>query len=241
MTELKKKAIRDWTKAYESSIEKLWPSETLVRLFNGEYIPNLDKSFEGRKLLEVGCGTCNNFNFYASLGLKIYGTEISRDIAKLMESRLRSRTYQATIKVGFNKKLPFENDAFDYLVSWNVIHYEDNERDMERAIAEYARVLKPGGRLFLSTTGPQHMILRDSKLLGCHRYQIGRSDDFRRGQVYFYFDSPQYIAFYFSKHFENVLVGRVNDFLFTAYQDYFIVTATRRCREKRLSDDGSKS
>jgi ubiquinone/menaquinone biosynthesis C-methylase UbiE len=235
MTKPSGKAIRDWTKEYQSSAEsaaKLWPSETLVRLFRGNYVPNLNKNYEGRKILEVGCGTCNNFAFYAILGLEIYGTEISREIVTTMQNKLASRKLQATIRVGFNTKLPFEDEFFDYLVSWNVIHYEDNEAQIRRAIEEYARVLKPMGRIFISTTGPEHMILKDSKLLGNHRYQIGRSDDFRKGQIYFYFDSPEYIVFYFSEHFQEILVGRLDDFLFTEHQDYFIMTATRRLKKR---------
>ena len=98
---------------------------------------------------------------------------------------------------------------------------------MKNAIEEYRRVLKPGGRFFISTTGPEHLILKDSRTLGAHRYQIGRADDFRKGQVFFYFDAPNYIQHYFAEHFKDVLVGRTHDLLFTATLDWFIITGVK--------------
>ena len=38
--------------------------------------------------------------------------------------------------------LPFENESFDWVYSWGVLHHTPNT---ERAVAEASRVLKPGG------------------------------------------------------------------------------------------------
>jgi len=230
MRRMKKDAFKKWVQAYKNLVsqsrENVWPSETLIRIVRGDYIPEMDKDFEGKKVLDVGCGTGNNLMLFASLGMGLYGCEVGESIVKLARERLRKCGYNADIRVGENRNLPFDSNFFDYLVSWNVIHYEENKKNMDEAIAEYARVLKPRGRIFVSTTGPQHMILKDAKLLGNHRYRIGRSGEFRKGQVYFYFDTPEYIKLCFSEWFRDILVGRVNDYLFTEYQDYFIITGT---------------
>jgi len=89
-------------------------------------------------------------------------------------------------------------------------------------------VLKPGGRLLLSTTGPEHKILDGGETLGGHRYRIGRRDDFRTGEIHFFFDAPDYIHHYFGDAFRDVLVGRTHDRLFTATLDWWIVTAVKR-------------
>jgi len=135
--------------------------------------------------------------------------------------------YVAELRTGTNRHLPFQDNEFDLLVSWNVIHYENNEAAIREAVSEYYRVLKLRGRFILSTTGPDHMILRNSETLGGHRYRIGQPDDFRRGQVYFYFDAPNYIRFYFGEKFHDILVGRTRDFLMTQTQDYWIVTGMK--------------
>jgi SAM-dependent methyltransferase len=134
---------------------------------------------------------------------------------------------QIDLRVGTNQHLPFENANFDFLVSWNVLHYEGTEEGVRAGLREYARVLKPAGRLILSTTGPEHKILNDARALGGHRYQIGREDDFRKGEVHFLFDASNYIHRYFEESFSDVLVGRTHDQLFTASLDWWIVTAVK--------------
>ena len=205
----------------------MWPSETLVRLLKGSYVPGIDQNFVGKKVLDVSCGTGNNLCFLATLGLELYATEISDEICEITTRKLAARKIPVTMKAGTNRQLPFETGTFDLLTSWNVIHYEDNEQSMIEAIREYARVLKPGGRFIISTTGPDHLILKDSTTLGNHRYKIGRDDDFRKGQVYFYFDAPNYIHYYFDKDFRDVLVGRTRGDLFSGIQDYWIITGIK--------------
>ncbi len=54
--------------------------------------------------------------------------------------------------------------SFNFLISWNVLHYEPTVEGIAARIAEYARALKPGDRLNLSTTGPDHKILEVQRL-----------------------------------------------------------------------------
>ncbi|HEY9759833.1 MAG TPA: class I SAM-dependent methyltransferase [Oculatellaceae cyanobacterium] len=225
-------ALDNWTPYYRQSASDgtalMWPSETLIRLFKGSYVPGLEKDYAGKKILDVGFGGGNNLPLYASLGLKISGTEVSQDICDAAGQQMQSLNHECDLRIGTNRSLPFEENEFDFLVSWNVLHYEDNESDISKGLSEYRRVLKPSGRLFVSTTGPDHMILKNSKTLGAHRYQIGREDDFRKGETYFYFDAPNYIEHYFGEFFDDVLVGRTHDVLFTDTLDWFIVTGLKR-------------
>jgi arsenite methyltransferase len=48
------------------------------------------------------------------------------------------------------RHLPFENNSFDVVVSHWVIHNIPDEAGRSRALAEIARVLRPGGRLLLN-------------------------------------------------------------------------------------------
>jgi SAM-dependent methyltransferase len=225
-------AKQAWVECYKDlgsqGLSLMWPSETLVRCFKGNYIPELyQRDYTGESVLSVGCGTGNNLVFLGSLGLKVFATEIDEQICAQARATMSSYNFELDARVGFNTDLPFEDDSFDYLVSWNVLHYEPTESLIELALKEYARVLKPNGRILLSTTGPEHQILKDAKTLGGHRYQIGRSDDFRNGETYFYFDQPRYIEYYFSREFENIRIGRTHDQLFDGVLDWFIVTAVK--------------
>jgi len=224
-------SFEKWALAYrrltETGRELLWPSETLVRLFKGPYLPSLPKDQRGKKVLDVGFGNGNNLIFLGSLGHELHGTEVTEAIVASTRARLKTIGLEADLRVGTNRALPFDSSTFDYLVSWNVVHYENSERDILDATAEYARVLKPGGRLFLSTTGPEHKILRNSRSLRRHLYEIGREDDFRKGQVFFYFDTKEEVERYFSTSFEDVQVGRTHDHLLTETLDWFILSAVK--------------
>lgn len=226
-----------WTQAYRDfaagGAALQWPSENLVRMFKGNYVPDLDKNFSGKRVLDMGCGAGNNLRFLGSLGLELFGCEIESSILDLAREGLQPLELDPHLAVGSNRSIPFAPDFFDFLVSWNVIHYESNENDLRQGLAEYARVLKPGGRLFLSTTGPDHLILKNARKLEPHRYRIERPGEFRVGQIYYYFEDETTIERLFSEHFDDVRVGRARDFLFTEYQDYFLVTAKARS-EKAL-------
>ena len=217
----------NYTDSAAAAAEPLWPSETLVRLFKGPYIPGLPRDYAGRNVIDVGCGNGNNLLFLGSLGLALFGTEVTTSICQLATRRLSEGGFDADIRQGTNRTIPFEDNSFDFLVSWNVIHYEGEESLLRNAIREYARVLKPEGRFFLSTAGPDHMIRENSESLGNNRYRITRSDDFRKGQVYLYLDTPEQIRDRFSAHFRDLLIGRSRHELFTGIQDCWIVTGQK--------------
>lgn len=226
-----KPAFEKWAQAYRrmeaEGQDLMWPSETLIRLLKGDYVAGLDKDYDGKKVIDIGFGNGNNLIFLASLGMEIHGAEVDEEICRVVGQKLKELRYQSDLRVGTNRQLPFPEEEFDFLVSWNVLHYEDNEEKIDEALAEYRRVLKTGGRFFISTTGPTHLILKDSKALGNHRYEIGKADDFRKGQVFFYFDAPDYVQHYFEKHFANLSIGRVKDDLFNGTLDWFIITGTK--------------
>ena len=92
--------------------------------------------------------------------------------------RLSKLGFKGDLRVGTNQSLPLESGTFDFLVSWNVLHYEETKEDvLATRIAENARVVKPGGRVIVSATGPNSPILKGAETLNDHRY--GRAP-FRR-------------------------------------------------------------
>lgn len=221
-----------WAEAYkdfkESGQDLTFPSETLVRLFKGDYITGESLEYKGKSVLDVGFGNGNNTVFLASLGLEVSGVEIHDDICEEVSLGFKKTGFKADLRVGTNQEIPFDDNTFDYLVSWNVLHYEGKEEGVKRGIEEYARVLKKTGRLILSTTGPDHKILEKSETVGSHQYKIGRPGDFRSGQIHFFFDAPNYIELYFKKYFSEIQIGRIEDKLFKEKLDWWLVTGIKK-------------
>jgi SAM-dependent methyltransferase len=100
-------------------------------------------------VLDVGCGEGDLGERIArELGATVVGVDQSERMVELT----RSRGLQAL--VGDVRKLPFENATFDCAVAaWMLYHV----REVERAVAELARVLRSGGRLVAVTNGPDHL------------------------------------------------------------------------------------
>ena len=220
-----------WSEAYKKfhkeGTELRWPVETMVRLFNGDYIPGLNKEYQGKKILDVGFGNGNNQLFFSSLGLQMFGTEVSQDICDLISKKLSALDISVDFRVGTNSELPFDDNSFDYLVSWNVLHYEGDREGIIQGLREYKRVLKPGGRLLVSTVGRDNSVFRNSESLSDGKYRLSREDDFRKGKVFYCLESEANADCVFREVFSDVYVGRVTEKLFTEVNDSILITAIK--------------
>lgn len=221
----KMSAPEKWTKFHFDQVKDdypSWPIEVMLKLLFGDYLRKRPDINSDIKVLDVGCGFGNNLMPFLALGCDCAGVEVTDEVASLTQNILHQRGFiDAEIKKGNNRYLPFEDDEFDLVISNNVLHYEKDESDIREALAEYTRVLKPSGALFLMTVGPEHVIYQKAIPLGNHRYQI--SDyDFRDGETYFYFDNEKYLDFYLSKFFSHVETGRVIEKLMKQHLDFLI-------------------
>lgn len=93
-------------------------------------------------ILDAGCGTGANLKLMQSYGCAI-GIDISEEAIAFCHARgiPRERAFLASLT-----DLPFRNALFDLAVSFDVVC---NIPDDVAALAELARVLKPGGRLVM--------------------------------------------------------------------------------------------
>jgi SAM-dependent methyltransferase len=102
-----------------------------------------------RRVLEVGCGPGELAErVQRELGAEVVAVDISPRMVELARSR------GVDARRGDVQELPFEDGAFDCAVAaWMLYHVPD----VERAISELARVLRPGGRLVAVTNHPDHL------------------------------------------------------------------------------------
>ena len=93
------------------------------------------------RTLEIGAGTGLNVDLYPDVVTALVLTEPEEPMARRLRERAGSR---AQIVEAGADALPFEDDAFDTVVSTLVLC---TVPDQPAALREIARVLKPGGRL----------------------------------------------------------------------------------------------
>ena len=196
-------------------------------MLKGRYMPGLGPDHEGKRALDIACGSGNNLMLLGTLGCELYGTEVDESLCQETTRRLGDLNLEADIRLGYNNALPFEDGFFDLVISWSVIHYASTAEEIRANIREYARVTRPGGHLLVLTTGPDHKITRGAEKLDANRYVIGRDDDFRQGQTFWYFATREQVSSFFEDTFAQVHVGRVRDELLTETLDHFLVGAQR--------------
>jgi SAM-dependent methyltransferase len=98
----------------------------------------------GKKVLEVGIGAGTDFIRFARAGADLFGVDLTRHAVDLVGRRLALEGLSAHIRQCDAEHLPFEDDSFDLVYSWGVIHHTGNTR---QAADEIVRVARCGGRI----------------------------------------------------------------------------------------------
>ena len=104
----------------------------------------LDGGARARRILDAGCGTGG-----MAARLTPFGSVVGIDLAKFAVVVCRERRGLGATAVASITELPFPDASFDLAVSMDVIS-DAGTGDNARALAELARVLRPGGRLCLN-------------------------------------------------------------------------------------------
>jgi SAM-dependent methyltransferase len=104
---------------------------------------------ENKDVLDVGCG----FGWFVLLALEsgarsVVGVEPEE--ADLRTARRHLTDERATFAAAGADVLPFADNSFDTVAMWEVLEHLPKHSE-PAAFRELARVLRPGGRLYLST------------------------------------------------------------------------------------------
>jgi ubiquinone/menaquinone biosynthesis C-methylase UbiE len=105
----------------------------------------------GDRVLEVSFGTGYLMSHYGKQCGEIVGVDQSEDMLRQAQERITARGVKATLLIGDALALPFPNDSFDCLVNTDAFSLYP---DREKAMSEFFRVLKPGGRMVLMEINP---------------------------------------------------------------------------------------
>lgn len=97
----------------------------------------------GKKLLEVGVGAGTDHLQWARAGARCFGVDLTSAAIETTKARFSLYGFESELQRLDAEVLPFEDESFDVVYSWGVIHHSEKP---ERIIEEIRRVLKPGGR-----------------------------------------------------------------------------------------------
>ncbi|MGH9149673.1 MAG: methyltransferase domain-containing protein, partial [Acidimicrobiales bacterium] len=127
----------------------------------------------GRRVLDVGCGTGIVLDH-----LSPWGVPTGLDPSPLGLAFCQARGADRLVRA-FGEHLPFATASFDTLTAFGVVEHIDDDR---AAVAEWYRVLRPGGQLVLLTSAYQWLWSgHDVSNHHTRRYVVGEVDGLLRG------------------------------------------------------------
>ena len=101
-----------------------------------------------REILEVGCGTGMILKEVQPIARRAVGIDISSGMLAQAQAR------GLEVVEGSATELPFEDASFDVVYSFKVLAHVE---EIERALQEIARVLRPGGHAVLEFYNPRSL------------------------------------------------------------------------------------
>jgi ubiquinone/menaquinone biosynthesis C-methylase UbiE len=176
-----------------------FPDENLIRLMSGKYV-SIAKP--GAKILDHGFGHGNNLLYFANLGYECAGCEISNHLINEVQDLFEKTKQTADLRLIENLNIPFDDNSFDIVVSWNALHYNGTRKSVETVISELYRVLKKGGVLLLSTIHSKNGMCDRMKSVGDGSFFIESENEF---------DNRQGLTFFITKD-EAELAGMFHQF-----------------------------
>lgn len=228
-------ASQKWTQTYLQR-DMAYPSEYVIRIFKGEY-PRLNfnkNRYPGQTILDIGCGDGRNLMMLRQCGLSCYGVEINDEIVEQIKGNFNG-IGGIEVKTGHNANLPFEEDFFDYVLSWNSCYYMGDNMDFLAHVREFARVLKPRGTLVLSIPKKTCFIYRGCDIVESEngeKYAVIRNDPFqiRNGVTLKFFDDEKDIARSFSSCFDSFVFGSIHDDCFGYDYHWHLIVCQKKDR-----------
>ena len=108
------------------------------------HIPEFAKfdRWRGKDVLEAGCGIATDGLRFARAGARYTGFDQSEVALDLARRRFELEDRQGHFVDGSVTELPFEDESFDAVYSFGVLHHVP---EPETAVRELHRVLRPGG------------------------------------------------------------------------------------------------
>lgn len=98
--------------------------------------------FKDKKTLEIGVGLGSEHQKLAEAGAILYGIDLTPRAIDHTKRRFELLNLKSVLQVMDAENISFENESFDAVFSWGVIHHSPNT---PKVIDHIYRILKPGG------------------------------------------------------------------------------------------------
>ena len=132
--------------------------------------------------LDHGCGYGENLIFLTKKGFKVHGVEVNSDLINWVELKCKIKQvpknlYSLELASDGNRLIQ-DDETFDHVISLGVLQYLGDLNAAELYLNELVRVLKPGGKMIVSTFHPENtFVLNSTKIDDEHFFFEGKEFD----------------------------------------------------------------
>lgn len=157
---------------------------------------------EYSNVLELGCGNGllwmnNQESINETLSITL--SDFSEGMLQSAKQNINNKNIK--YQVIDIQDIPYENESFDIIISRHMLYHVP---DIDKALTEVKRVLKPGGKFYVSTNGKEHM-----QKLGVLVADYDKNIDFDLQKLANKFGIENGDTF-LKKHFSNVFLEEFN-------------------------------
>lgn len=145
----------------------------------------------GDSILEVGFGSGLTFLNLNGMYKKIYGLDLSCDVAEVAQV-FAPLGIHPDLRNGNVLEMPYQDNQFDTVLSISILEHLKPE-ELDRALREIKRVLKPGGQVVYGVPVERPFMVTMFALLG---YNIRK----------YHFSTEKDVSIAAAKHFEQVRI-----------------------------------
>lgn len=173
--------------------------------------PSEDSEYLARKwmaegacsILDLGCGLGRHSVFFAEKGFDITSVDLSADAVHATREAMQEKQLVFSGCVADMVKLPFENDTFDRVFSYHVISHQDTP-GVQKVIDEITRVLKPGGKVFLTVCSKKHYAFSDENFPRVDENTVLKTEGAEVNVPHFFADKKALNVLFHDYAFERV-------------------------------------
>ncbi len=101
---------------------------------------------EKMRILDIGTGTGFLALLLAELGHEVVGIDLSEGMLRVAREKARKLGIKIEFELGDAENLPFDDESFDATICRHVLWTLPNP---QKAIIEWCRVIKPGGKIVI--------------------------------------------------------------------------------------------